>query len=166
MPYLNSVVLMGHLTADPELRHLPSGDSVAMFTLGVNSGRSDQKDRKGDFFQCDLWGGWAQNLAKTAKKGSLVLVEGRLTQHRWVDPKTNENRSRIVVLALRGFHLKAQYAEAAHQGASEGLERAVKEHAVQGGFDDEAEEDADTESDEKKPRFSGQTRGTRGLGFQ
>lgn len=139
MPYLNSVVLMGHLAADPELRHLPSGDSVAMFTLGVNHGRADQKERKGDFFQCDLWGGWAQNLARTARKGSLVLVEGRLTQHRWVDAKTNEQRSRIVVLAFKGFHLRPEYADVRSPGAVEPDEEAVKDFASSGDEDVEVE---------------------------
>jgi single stranded DNA-binding protein len=109
MPFLNSVTLMGHLAADVEVRQVPSGDTVATFRLGVNHGRSDGKPRKGDFFTCDIWGGWAQNLAKTARKGSLVIVEGRLAQDRWIDAKTNEPRTRVKVIASRVFHVAAQY---------------------------------------------------------
>lgn len=156
MPYMNTVVLMGHLAADPELRHLPSGDSVAMFTLGVNPPRSDQKERKGDFFQCDLWGGWAQNLVKTARKGSLVLVEGRLTQQRWLDPKTNEQRSRIVVLAFKGFHLKAEYADPREPAAGDNVDAEIKEFASSAAFTAAGEED---EPEARRASATAQQRG-------
>ncbi|MBI4602911.1 MAG: single-stranded DNA-binding protein [Planctomycetes bacterium] len=111
MPFLNTVTLMGHITADPELRQAPSGESVAAFTVAVNSGGRDGQPRRGHFFLCETWGGWARNLAKTARKGCLVLVEGRLAQDRWIDAKTNQNRSRVKVVARRAFHVAAQYPE-------------------------------------------------------
>ena len=142
MPFLNSVHLMGHLTNDIELRHLPSGNAVANFTLGVNSGRaSDAKARKGEFFPCEVWDAWAQNLAKTARKGSLIVVEGRLMQDRWVDSKTNQPMSRVKVKALRAFHVQAQYPEARPQDEQAGLEEEVSEFGSHAGFEsaDEAE---------------------------
>jgi single-strand DNA-binding protein len=111
MPSLNSVTLMGNLTADPDLRHVPSGEAVVTFTLGINGPRKDDRPKRSDFIQCDLWGNWARNFVKTARKGALVIVEGRLVEDRWVDSKTNENRHRVKVLALRAFHVKAQYAD-------------------------------------------------------
>ena len=109
MPYLNRVTLMGHLTADPEVKITPAGDSVATFTLGVNFKGRDG-DSRADFFDCEVWLGWGLNLAKTAKKGSLVLVTGRLKQEQWKDAKTKKTRSRVKVVAERAFHVEAKYA--------------------------------------------------------
>lgn len=110
MPYVNNVQLMGNLTGDPELIETQSGRAVCEFTLGINS-RSEDGSRA-DFFDCVVFGGWAQNLAKTARKGSLVLVEGFLAQERWVDKRSNQNRSRVRVKAQRAFHLEAKFADA------------------------------------------------------
>jgi len=108
MPSLNTVTLMGHLTADPELRFTPSGEKLVNFTLGVNY-RDQQGESHGEFFDCQAWRGWAENLCKTAKKGDLVLVQGRLCQETWKDKETGKNRSRVRVRAKRAFHLKVQF---------------------------------------------------------
>jgi single-strand DNA-binding protein len=82
------------MTADPELKTTPAGDSVATFTVGVNS-KLKSGEQRAKFFDCEIWKGWADNLCKTAKKGSLVLVTGRLKQEQWKDPKTKKTRSRV-----------------------------------------------------------------------
>lgn len=74
---VNSVVLVGRLTRDPELRKTQSGKSVAGFTLAIdNLG----KDAGASFFDVSLWGDSADNLVKYTHKGSLVGVVGRLLQ--------------------------------------------------------------------------------------
>lgn len=108
MPSLNHVTLMGHLTADLEIRHTPNGDKVGNFSLGVNYRSRDGKEHA-EFYQCEVWKGWAENLARTAKKGALVLVEGRLMQETWRDKETGQNRSRVKVRAKRAFHIQVQY---------------------------------------------------------
>jgi len=108
MPYLNTVTLMGHLVADPELRSTPGGEKVANFSLGVNLKAKDGKEHA-EFFNVEVWGGWAENLTKTARKGALVLVEGRLRQETWKDKESGENRSRVKVRARRAFHVQVQY---------------------------------------------------------
>jgi single-strand DNA-binding protein len=110
MPYLNHVTLMGHLTADPELKRTPAGDAVTTFTVGINF-KLKSGEQRAEFFDCEAWKGWAENLCRTAKKGSLVLLTGRLKQESWVDSKTNGKRSRIKVVAQRALHVEAQYAE-------------------------------------------------------
>jgi single-strand DNA-binding protein len=97
------------LTADPELKTTPSGKAVATFSVGVNS-RLESGANRAEFFDCEAWGGWAENLCKTARKGSLVLLTGRLRQEQWVDSKTNAKRSRVKVVAQRALHVEAQYA--------------------------------------------------------
>lgn len=124
MPYLNTVTLMGHLVGDPELKHTPQGTAVVEFTLGVNS--TGQNGKRSDFFDATAFGGWAENLCRTAKKGSLVLLEGFLAQERWVDKKSNQGRSRVKVKAQRVFHLEAKYADA---GDSEREPRELPEEA-------------------------------------
>ncbi len=109
MPYLNTVTLLGHLTADPELKTTPGGDAVATFSVGINS-KLKNGDSRAEFFDCEVWKGWAENLCKTAKKGSLVLLHGRLRQEQWVDAKTNAKRSRVKVVAQRALHVEAKYA--------------------------------------------------------
>ena len=109
MPYLNTITLMGHLTADPELKATPAGDSVATFSVAINS-KLKSGESRAEFFDCEVWKGWAENLCKTARKGSLVLLQGRLRQEQWVDAKTNGKRSRVKVVAQRAFHVEAQYA--------------------------------------------------------
>ncbi len=151
MPFLNSVTLMGHLTSDPEVRHLPSGDAVATFTLGVNSGRGEGKPRKGEFFTCDIWGGWAENLAKTAHKGSLVIVEGRLAQDRWVDSKTNQSRSKVKVRASRAFHVAAQYGDPRSEGASDRSAEAEGDVGPRRGYVRDDDEDAEPAEPEEPP---------------
>ncbi len=108
MPTLNTVTLMGHLVADPAIRFTPSGEKVANFSLGTNYKAKDGKEHA-EFFDVEVWGGWAENLAKTAKKGALVLIEGRLRQESWKDKETGENRSRVKVRAFRAFHVQVQY---------------------------------------------------------
>ena len=109
MPYLNHVTLMGHLTAAPDVKTTPAGDSVATFTLGVNFTTHAGKKRA-EFFDCEVWLGWGLNLAKTAKKGSLVLITGRLKQEQWKDAKTKKARSRVKIVAEKAFHVETKYA--------------------------------------------------------
>lgn len=109
MPYLNQVTLMGNLTADLECTTTPGGTSVCEFTLAINSW--SQERSRAEFFDCVVFGGWEENLARSAHKGALALVEGFLAQERWVDKKSHQNRSRVRVKAQRAFHLEAKYAE-------------------------------------------------------
>lgn len=73
---LNSVVLIGRLTREPELRYTPQGDATTSFTLAV-----DKQFKKGeaDYINIVTWKGLAENVANYTKKGSLVAVEGRIS---------------------------------------------------------------------------------------
>ena len=66
MPYLNSVTLMGNLAQDPVKRFSPSGKPIAQFTVTVNIRDRESGESHGEFFPCEVWGGWAENLCKTA----------------------------------------------------------------------------------------------------
>ena len=75
---LNRVILMGRLTADPELRKTASDLSVTSFTLAVDRNYGKGADRQTDFINCVAWRNQAENMAKFLRKGSLIGVEGRI----------------------------------------------------------------------------------------
>ena len=81
---INSDVLVGRLTRDPELRKTNSGSSVASFTLAVDdSFRGPNGEKITIFMPITVWGKSADNVAKFTRKGSLVGVTGRLTQRKY-----------------------------------------------------------------------------------
>ncbi|HDT6292696.1 TPA: single-stranded DNA-binding protein [Staphylococcus aureus] len=76
---LNSVVLVGRLTKDPEFRTTPNGVSVATFTLAVNRTFTNaQGEREADFINCVTFRKQADNVNNYLSKGSLAGVDGRL----------------------------------------------------------------------------------------
>lgn len=76
---LNSVILIGRLTKDPELRYTPNGVAVSTFTLAVNRNYSNkQGQREADFINIVTWRGTAETVAKYLAKGRLIAVEGKI----------------------------------------------------------------------------------------
>lgn len=82
---MNKVILFGNLTRDPELRTTPSGQSVT--TLGMATNRRIKKDEQWqdvpEYHTVVVWGRPAENAAQYLKKGSQVLIEGRLQTRSW-----------------------------------------------------------------------------------
>src|SRR4029453_263942 len=81
MANINSVVLVGNLTRDPELRHTPSGMAVCSLRLAVNSRRKDESGNwadKPNYFDITVWGAQGENCAQYLAKGRPVGVDGRL----------------------------------------------------------------------------------------
>lgn len=76
---LNTIVIMGRLTRDPELRATPQGVSVASFSLAVDRDFKGQNgERETDFIPCVAWKGKAEFISRYFKKGSMAVIEGRL----------------------------------------------------------------------------------------
>jgi len=76
---LNRIILIGRLTADPELRYTPSGTAVAQFTLAVDRQRSNQMgEKETDFINIVVWQKQAELCAQYLRKGRLAAVDGRL----------------------------------------------------------------------------------------
>lgn len=71
---MNSVNLVGRLTAKPELRFTNSNRAVTRFTVAVNR----QKQEGADFINCITWGKTAENVNKYLDKGSMISLEGRI----------------------------------------------------------------------------------------
>ena len=92
---LNKAILMGRLTADPELRYTQSNTPVTSFTLAVN--RSYGKEQQADFIDVVAWNKTAEFVCQYFRKGLLVAVEGRLQTRHWEDKQGNKRKSVEVV---------------------------------------------------------------------
>ena len=82
---INSVVLVGRITRDIDLRKTPNGASVVQFTLAVNRKVKQQGQPDADFINCQAWNGTADNMARYLHKGSLIGVEGRIQTRSYDD---------------------------------------------------------------------------------
>lgn len=96
----NTVVLVGNLTDEPELRYTPSGAAVANFTIAVNSRYKDRsgqwQDKLEGFFRCNCWREMAEHVTESCHKGTRVIVTGRLQQRSW-ETKEGQKRYEIEV---------------------------------------------------------------------
>lgn len=77
---MNKVILMGRLTADPELRQTQSGIAACRFIIAVNRKYADKNtgERQADFISCMAWRQTAGFISKYFSKGSMICVEGSL----------------------------------------------------------------------------------------
>lgn len=74
---MNTVIMIGRLTKDPELRYIPnSGKAVANFDIAVD--RPFSKKKETDFFKVQVWGKMAENCANYLAKGSQAGIRGRI----------------------------------------------------------------------------------------
>ena len=96
----SKAIIVGNMTRDPELRSTPSGAQVCGFTVAVNrsyrDGSGDNKEQV-SFIDCSAWGRPGEIIAQYAKKGSGILVSGRIEQRSWED-KEGQKRSRIEIV--------------------------------------------------------------------
>ncbi len=102
--YLNKAILVGNLTRDPELKTLPSGTKVASFSLATNRVWKDQtgaRRESTDFHNIVVFGRQAETSAQFLRKGSQVLVEGRIQTRSWDDPSTGKRMYRTEIVANR-----------------------------------------------------------------
>ena len=99
---INSVVLVGNLTRDPELRHTPSGTAVCSLRLAVNSRRKDgatgEWSDKPNYFDITVWGQQGESCAQYLAKGRPVAVQGRLEWREW-DAQDGSKRQAVEIIA-------------------------------------------------------------------
>ena len=84
---MNKVILVGRLTADPELRQTPSGVSSCRFTVAVDRRFADKNtgERQADFISCTAWRQTAEFVSRYFSKGRLIAVEGSLRNNNHQD---------------------------------------------------------------------------------
>lgn len=101
--YLNKAIIIGNLTRDPELKALPSGIQVASLSVATNRVWKDQngaKQEATDYHNVVVFGRQAETAAQYLKKGSSVLVEGRMQTRSW-DGQDGKKQYRTEVVADR-----------------------------------------------------------------
>ena len=97
---VNTVILAGHLTRDPEMRSLAGEKVVVNFSLAINrryKGNDGEIKEDSTFVDCEAWGRTAELVGQYLAKGSAAYVEGRLKLDNWQD-KDGKNRSRLKVV--------------------------------------------------------------------
>lgn len=92
----NKVILGGRLTADPRLSVTPSGVSVCRFTVAYNPpGHAAEPE----FYTVDAWRNRAEFVSRYFRRGSSILIDGRLRQESWEDKQTGKRRTQTVIEA-------------------------------------------------------------------
>ena len=105
MASFNKVILVGNLTRDPELRYTPKGMAIAKIGIAVNrTWRTETGEQKEEvtFVDVDAFGKQAETLGQYMRKGSPILIEGRLRLDQWDDKQTGQKRSKLGVV-VEGF---------------------------------------------------------------
>lgn len=106
----NKVFLIGRLTADPQLRTTPSGQSVTTISIATNrvwTNKSGQRQEDVQFHNVVVWGRQAEIVNQFLKKGSLAMVEGRLQTRGWQDKQGQNRRTTEVICERIQFGPKA-----------------------------------------------------------
>jgi len=124
--YLNKAILIGNLTRDPELRSLPSGIKVCSFSIATNrvwKDKSGVRQESADYHNVVVFGRQAETVAQYMKKGSSILVEGRMQTRSWDDKTSGEKKYRTEVIADRTqFGPKGSGAGAPSAGAPKAVD--------------------------------------------
>jgi single-strand DNA-binding protein len=81
----NKVILIGNLTADPEIRTTPTGVSVCNFTIAVNRQYAKQGEKNSDFISICAWRASAEYVGKYARKGNQLLVCGSIQTRDYIN---------------------------------------------------------------------------------
>jgi len=90
----SKVIIMGNLTRDPEMRSTSNGTQVCSFSVAVN--RVYAGNEQVSYFDCSAWGKMGETIAQYCKRGSGILVSGRLDQRSYED-KDGNKRSRVEI---------------------------------------------------------------------
>ena len=93
MASANKVILMGNMTADPELRQTQTGKFTCSFSIAVNR----RFGKTTDFFNVDTWNQTAEFVAKYGKKGKQLLVIGELQNQSWTDANGQKKYKTVIV---------------------------------------------------------------------
>ena len=94
MAGVNKVILLGHVGADPEIRHLEGGTAMARFRIATGEtykDKSGQRTEHTEWHNIIAWRNLVETVEKEVKKGTLVYVEGKLRNRTWNDKNGHKN---------------------------------------------------------------------------
>ena len=99
---INRVVLVGNLTRDPEMKHLPSGMALCSLRIAVNTRRKDESGEWTDrpnFFDVSVWGNQGESCSTYLAKGRPVAIDGRLEWREWEATDGSGKRQAVQIVA-------------------------------------------------------------------
>ena len=100
MSSVNKVILIGHLGADPEVRTVSSGNTVARLNVATSENWTDregQKQERTEWHRVVVWGKQAEICGKYLSKGRQIYVEGRLQTRSWEDQQGQKKYTTEVI---------------------------------------------------------------------
>jgi single-strand DNA-binding protein len=135
---INRVVMTGNLTADPELRSLPSGTSVCKLRVACNTrrknGSTGEWEDKPNYFNVTVWGAQGENAARYLSKGRPIALDGRLEWREW-ETQEGAKRQDIDIIAdsvqFLGSRDDASSGGFASNGAAQGSDVPVDQRDFQ-----------------------------------
>lgn len=104
VPDLNTIVIAGRLTRDPDLKYISSGRAVCELSVANTRYYKDKSgERKEDttFVNVTCWDKFAEYVGEKMQKGRPVIVEGRLKSESWDDKTSGQKRSKVYIMASR-----------------------------------------------------------------
>ena len=128
MPSYNKVIIMGNVTRDPDLKRLDSGTSVCDIGVAINESWKDKEGNPREqttFVDVVAWARQAETCAEYLRKGSPVLIDGRLQLDEW--EKDGEKRSKMRVRADRVQFLGGKPSETGAAKGESGRDNGVDE---------------------------------------
>lgn len=101
---INCAVIMGRLTADPELKTTNSGTSVISFTVAVDRNYVKQgEERQADFINCVAWRGTADFIVKYFHKGDMIALQGSIQTRNYEDKNGNKRTATEIIVDMASF---------------------------------------------------------------
>lgn len=125
MASFNKVILCGNLTRDVELRYTPKGTAVAKLGLALNrvwKSETGESKEEVTFVDVDAFGRQAETISQYLRKGSPILIEGRLRLDQWDDKQSGQRRSKLGVV-LESFQFLGGGSRNEGAGSPEGGRR-------------------------------------------
>ena len=104
MTDINNLTISGRIVQDIKLGYVGNNMAMAKFSVAVNrsvKGADGQWQDVASFVDVTAWGKTAERLNQTARKGTKVLIVGRIEQQTWTDKQTNQQKSKVAVIADR-----------------------------------------------------------------
>ena len=122
----NKVILVGNLTRDPEIRYINSGSPVTKFRIAVNPNKRDAKPEDTMYVDIVAWERLAETCNTYLKKGSPVLVEGRLSIRSYDDSKLKDDagqpiRRQATEVVISGMQMLSSRRDDADSGEHGGF---------------------------------------------
>ncbi len=104
MSGVNKVIIVGRLGADPDVKTLSSGQSVARLSVATSenwTGKDGQKQERTEWHRVVVWGKQAENCGKHLSKGRQVYIEGRLQTRQWEDQGQKKYSTEVVASSVQ-----------------------------------------------------------------